>query len=486
MAEFQASGASLRKAYYVSMVVLGVLLLGSIVWYRQRISFVDPAWISFEVIQKGKLSIPEHRYGAIASQIWLLVGSWIHVPIGLLTLLYSASFYIFYVIVAWVIGHKLEQYALGILLVMYHTLIVSDVYFWPNNEVHQGVGWMMLFLGVFAKYQTVGRAPVWAHVVMIVSLFLALFSHFIVIVPFTFLGIYWLLNEQEYLDTRAKKIQLACCLLAIAAIFLIKLNMGRSGWYDREKLLPVLHLTFAKIVDSFGNGGSMTMEKLIKSNYWIIAPIFLSGIAMQVWLRKWKLLLLTLAYVVGYFSLVCLTYAGAYGRELQFYMESEWMAWGILLATPFVVHVVPRLKPKLALLALVLIFVVRLGYIYRSFLFFDERYRTISGIVDVLHSQGISKAYVMGEKEERNAIFLMDWASAYESLIISAMKGHDPQVSFYLVDTKPVSTEPTNAYLLSAYSRDTVDHLNQHYFHMDGKNPYQVLQLKDVMQRMKR
>lgn len=486
MEPFQSTNASLRWVYYVSLAVVGLLLLLSILWYKQRVLFIDPAWISFEIIQKGEMSIPEHRYGAFVSQMWLLGGAAIHLPTGLLLTLYSASFYSFYFTVALVLGRVLRQYALAILLALYHTLIVSDVFFWPNNEVHQGVGWMMLFLGLFFRYLKEGKAPLWAHVLMLIALFLAVFSHFIVIVPFSFLWVYWLLNDRQYWDTKQKRLLLVAYVLAVAATFLIKLNMGRTGWYDREKLLPVLHVQPRDVFASFANGGAKSMLALIITNYWIIIPIFLAGVFIQIRLRKWLLLAWTIAYTAGFFSLVCLTYFNAYGRELQFYMESEWMAWGIILATPLIVHGLPRMKARLALATLSLIFLVRLVYIYNAFLFFDARYRILDGLSTVLRNEGTHKAILLAERSETDRLILNTWGTPYETLLLSSIKGQKPCVTFYIQEPGYKIEQPSERVFIGPYSRDTVEHLNQYYFDVDGTQAYKVMQLKDLLQRVKK
>jgi hypothetical protein len=486
MLQDYSTDTSLRRAYNVSLAVLGILLLGSIVFYKHRVLFVDPAWISFDILNRGKLSIQEHRYGSFITQMWLLIANKLHLPMKAALMLYSISFYAFYFSVAWIVGCVLKQYAVGILLVMYFTLFVSDVYFWPNNEVHQGTGWMMLFLGLFFKYQKEGKAPWWGHALMLLTMFLAVFSHFIVIVPFTFVGLYRVLDSKHYLDTKGKWIQLGCYLAAGAVLFLIKLNMGRTGWYDSQLLSPVLHATIPEVIASFASGSAMTMLGLMVSNYWIVIPVFIAGLVMQIRLKKWLPLALTVGYVAGFFSLVCLTYADAYGRETLFYMESEWMAWGILLATPFVLYVLPRIQPRVAVGIVAVVFAVRLGYIWNAYLYFNKRYETLAAITEMLHKQGTNKVILIGEKKESNAVFVMDWGATYESVLLSAIKGYEPQVSFRIVQPDFQVKEPNEHLLLTPFGDYPVAELPQHFFHLDGKTPYKVMQLKDVLRAVGR
>ncbi len=471
---------SLRKAGYVSLCVMGLLLLGSIVWYPQRILFIDPAWVAYYIINKGGPLILEHRYGAITSQIWPLIASKMHLPIRVVLCLYSASFYIFYFAVALLLL-RLRQYALCILLAMYFTLLVSDVYFWPNNEVHQGIGWMFLFLGGFFHVSARGAAAWWVHPLLLLSLLMAVFSHFIVIVPCSFLWLYRMLYSRNYWNSRGKRIQLAAYVVAVAALFLVKLSLGKAGWYDSGKLEPLLKSNPGEIIASFSNGAARTMGASILRNYWLLIPVTLAGLAALIRLRQWGRLALLIAYGSGFFALVCLTYPDSYGREMLFYMESEWMAWSLVLATPFVLHVLPHVKPHIALGAIIFIFVVRLAYICASFPFFNERYKKLETITNALRRRHISKAVLIATQQETRPGFLMDWGTAYESLLLSAMAGDKPAISFRILEPDAPIKSPNETLLLAPFGDDSVSRLNTSYFALDSVKSYVTLPLSAVL-----
>jgi hypothetical protein len=470
---------SLRNAWYASLGLLLLMLLGSIIWYKQRMLFGDPAYLSFRIINEKQLFIPEHRYGAVVTQAWPLIGGMLHLPLRVVLILYSASFYLFYCFVILMLG-RWRQYALGILFALYLSLFVSDVYFWPNNEVHQGIGWLMLFLGLFFRYQEAPRIPFWTHIVMLGCLFLALFSHFIVVVPCTFLWIYWLLYNPRYWAARSQRIRLAAYSLAIALIFLCKLKLGVNGWYDGEKLGAALNVHPHEIFESFYSGQAHTMGRLILRNYWLVIPIFLIGLAALLRLKQWGKLALTLCYAAGFFSLVCLTYSNAFGRHQLFYMESEWMAWGILLATPFVVQVLPLWQPRLAFAAVSVIFVVRLMYIGQAFRLFDAHYHRLDTIIEALRRRGITKAIVIADKPARDAAFLMDWSVAYESMQLSALKGYQPPVTFMAAGAD-YEAPPANTRLFVSPSLNLeAQQFNAEYYSIDTTQAYLRLPLKEL------
>ena len=108
--------------------------------------FVDPAFITFEILHQDWFVFSEHRYGAFITQAFPLIGDRLGLSLKTILIGYSMSFYLFFTAVIVVCGSLLKQYKLAILFCCYLAFIVSDVYFWPNNEVHQAIDWMINFL----------------------------------------------------------------------------------------------------------------------------------------------------------------------------------------------------------------------------------------------------------------------------------------------------------------------------------------------------
>ena len=132
----------------IAVVVMLLLTVWSVVTYRQRMLFVDPAWITFNIVNHHAFAFAEHRFGAFITQMIPLMGAFFGWSLKTILLLYSVSFYLFYLGTVLILGLVLKQKPLALLLVVYLTLFVSDGYYWPNNEVHQGIAWMLLFIGM--------------------------------------------------------------------------------------------------------------------------------------------------------------------------------------------------------------------------------------------------------------------------------------------------------------------------------------------------
>src|SRR5690349_1066734 len=108
---------------------MALQLVLSIIWYKQRTLFTDPAWMSFDVLNRRTFSFTSHRYSAAITQFWVWAGERMHWPVSVILTVYSSSFagiYLLIVIALW----RLRQYVPGILLGLYFTLFASDIFFW--------------------------------------------------------------------------------------------------------------------------------------------------------------------------------------------------------------------------------------------------------------------------------------------------------------------------------------------------------------------
>lgn len=138
-----------QGSYQIAIGVLIILGLLAIYSYQERMLFLDPCWIVFNIINTKTYCIAEHRYGAFITQSFPLIGMYLRLSLKAILILYSASFYIFYLGAAIVMGQVWKQKWAAVLLAIYLVLFVSDGYYWPNNEVHQGIAWMLLFFALY-------------------------------------------------------------------------------------------------------------------------------------------------------------------------------------------------------------------------------------------------------------------------------------------------------------------------------------------------
>ncbi|MGN6567147.1 MAG: hypothetical protein ACTHJ0_04305, partial [Flavipsychrobacter sp.] len=323
---------TLKKLSPITIGIALMLLVGAIVFYKARVFFLDSAYISFNILRYNHLAIQENRWGSFITQMIPLISQKLHLSLRNIFFAYTISFNVFYLLVITLLAYRYKQYAFGQLMTLYYVLLFSDAYYWTNNEVFQGIAWMFLFLGVIISlgYRKVKIASLLLPFIMLGTL--AVFTHFLVILPLAFVWIYLIWDKSNWPFSKKHTIFLSCLLVAIIVVkFMFSLNQS----YDSEKLHSATHFSLHDIIFVFST--PVVSEFLLRciTNYWIAVAIFIAGIVSLYKDGKPKLAAFTLIVVFGYMLIMAITYGGM-GSILLFHIESEWTGLGIIMACPFV------------------------------------------------------------------------------------------------------------------------------------------------------
>lgn len=432
--------------------------------------FVDPAFVAFEIINSNWFVISEHRWGAFITQMFPLFGVKFRLPLKAILLLYSSSFYLFYLVVFLICGWGLKQYRYGILLVLYLTLLVSDVYFWPNNEIHQAVGYSMLFFGLYAwareKRWAVG---VYVHLLLIVFLGLAIISHLIVVIPLVFVWVY------EHLDSRERRIKDAKCIgiysFFIAVFLAVRYGLSKNSWYDGAKLEGIKTASISKLWSCFSNEQASTYLDLVFGTHWVVIPIFMLGLYSLLRHRKFLLVGWFIISVLGYFIVVSVTHSLPIESNNLFYYESQWTCWAIILSLPFVYEFLGRLTARWVIVVLfVFIFLSRLPCLNQALHKFQVRLELLETISRSAIAEDDYKLLVnVPEQIEEN--LLMTWGLPVETMLLTSLEGKQTMTTVKLVDEKFIPTLAKDS-IYTAFKLLSVKDLNADYFTVDTNKPY--------------
>lgn len=468
--------AVLKKCANIAVLALLLLLAGAVYYYRERMLFGDAPYIVVHIINDSKLYIQELRFGSVVTQIVPLVLSKLHVPLKTILLAYSVSFDVFFLLVAFILIRVYRQYGLAILLSLYGFLLVSQTYFWTNNEIHQAVAWMFLFLATTIH---LGKKNVNFSIQLIIFFLLGattVFTHILVILPCGFLWGYLMLEKSNWPFTRKRTIILSSVL---AVIILAKLLLSMKQPYDGPRLHDPTHFSLHDILNTFGNIAIIRFLQRCVTNYWIAILLYAAGLYALTRQKEKRLILWTLACTLSYIVAMKLAFGG-FGDMSLFYIESEWAAFSIVLGTAFVYAFLPRLKPYIAMSLLVLVFLIRTVYIVNSAPLFSERTAFKEKVLTAMEQKQIMKL-VIDDSAARNA-YLISWSLPDEGILLSALNGNKPQRSFLFAedDFAGKVAEAGNTGMIDCYSVNRPTAINAFYFQLDTVTSYKVMTTKDL------
>ncbi len=464
---------NISKAYFASIVYLIILLIGSIIFYKERVLFADPAFITFEIINTKNFIFSEHRYGAFITQIFPLVGAIIGAPLKFILISYSLSFYLFYLFVALISGYVLKQYRLAILFIFYFCFIVSDSYFWPNNEIHQAVGWMVLFMSLFrSSCDRNWNSNKLIHCGIISTLFLATISHLLIVPTLLYLWFYDIIERYKF------KIHIKQTLvysLLILSFVLFRLWLSHNSWYDGVKLEGVKQINIENILKALNNNQVSSFTHLLLTKYWTLLILMFVGMISLILRKKYIQLSLTIVFSIGYFLLIALTYSESITDNNLFYFESQWMGLALIVCTPFLYETTKLIKnKKVLIMAFVLIYVTKIPDLFHSYNKFDKRLSSLETIVNLSRSKNLQKSYINNNEELTNA-FLITWGLPIESILLSSLDEKELTASIKSFK-KDYNVSSSSDSIYTAFKFIPLSELNPRYFSIPNDKPYAILE----------
>lgn len=467
--------SDIKSCSKIALAALFILFIGSIIFYKERILFADSAFKTFEMLRKHTFSISEYRIGSFMSQLFPFLAEKVHLPIKLILIGYSASFNFFYLVVAALLIYRYKQYALSIIMCLYYFLFVSDSYFWANDEIHQAVGWMFLCFGVTMSRGEKRNNEVLTFLQFSFLAGIAVFTHFLVVVPMLFLLLYLIIEKIYWPFTSRSSILIIVLISAIIA-FCYVVTMSRSGSYDSEHLAVLSSFSMKHLIYSFSTPVIGVFIKECVVNYWLSVIIFLVSVINLIMGSKYKSATFFVLSCMGYFMLMGIAY-GNLGYILKFHIETEWACLAIIISTPFVFNILPKLKPKYGVSILLLIFLVRICYIGYAAPKYKNRTIFRDEVLKQMKKKGIAKLALIYEDNIREE-YIQDWAIGEESILSSTLHGDKPIRAITFADTSDLILMKALAnpqVTKLSFEISSPRYLNNSYFLFDSVSSYKVM-----------
>ncbi len=467
-----------RPVALVGPVLICILMIGAVIFYKERMLFIDAPHIFFRVVNDGVFRIEENRYGSFITQLFPLIGSKLHIPFKLLLVLYSMSFYLFYLTVALLLVFKYRNYGLAIVFGLYLTLFVSDTFYWPNNEVHQGMGWLLLAFALNFYIATKNRPLYIAIPIFALSFSLAIWTHPLIMILVVFLwSFFWIGNISWPYDRKMSIIYFALILLACG----YKYYQGMHRGYDGTKIGLVSNFDFKQLSSLLSSKQLKFFLTNIVTHYWLFTALFAAGLIGLLSAKRFLLFALTLVFAFGYVMLVCIAFTDLSGN--RFYIESEYMPLSVICCIPFVYFVLPKQQMRPAVVLMVIAFSVRLVYIFTAATPFTNRVAMLDSMINKMRDKNISKAIIPWPVAGLDSALIMNWGAPVESIMLSKLKGEVPQRTFIFLtpDLMFITRNMGNDTLLGCWEKRPPSRINSYYFQPDRSGPYKEVTYSALM-----
>jgi len=471
----QTQHPSLKFAANITLVLLVIMLIGSVIYNKESMLFSDCAHNLFRIINHNHTEVEASRYGIAISQAFPLMAARLHMPLRMIMMMYAASFYIFYLMVVLLLIYVFKAYEFAILFGFYVTLLVSDSYYYLNNE---GIALLLLayaFLFAIARK----KIPFFLSLLLFIPpVYLALWTHPLVMFAAIYLWFFLMTDKAIWPYTPVQTIILTIMLLALSYR---KFYEGLHHGYDSMRIDSITHFELKNIFIIYKSPQFRFLLKSFITNYWICSLLFITGIVALLRERKYWLCFLTVSFVLAYFVLCCITFWD--NDHMRFYLEIEYMTLSVVMSAPFVYYVLPKINWKSSTILIALIYSIRLLYMHHSATLLADRLALLEQICAKVKDKHLTKVIITNQPVSISNALILTWGAPAESMLYSRLDGESPQRTFIFADAGeiPSANHGGRDTLIGCWEMWYPQKLNSFYFRIDTTTTYQVMDYEQLM-----
>lgn len=391
-----------------------VLLILSVVFWRERAYFLDASFQCFSLIAEEKYAFQVGRYGAVLVQSLPLLLIKLKLPLEAVVFSYSVSFTLYPLLLfALLVYLKAREYA--VMLGLYFLLTMIHTFYWIQSEQIQATALAFVAVGWLVNRRT---CKPWVRNVGFTGLaVLTLYTYPLSIAPLLFGMVYASLHEREDRTVSPQTRAVYYLIPVVCALFVIKQFWLNINWYDSDKLnLTDNILQYSG--DIFSLASSHQFAGNLTGDYLPLLLTLLGASAYLVAARLWRKLTV-LGGAILLWLLIVLT-CFHYGPD-QYYMESYYLMLGFFLAFPLALDVFPRLSTLGVAFVIGTLIVVRLAMILHVSPRYQARFAYVQAITEQLLTLP-DQRYVVEESQLDMSLLKASYDLPTATLMLTAIR----------------------------------------------------------------
>lgn len=337
-----------KSVLVIGLISYAILITLSVYYYKQRVVMMDTSFQLFQVLQKNSFAIQAYRFGAVFTQIFPLVASWLGLSMKAVAISYSIGFEVFYAVCFFIILLWFKNERMAMSLLFFDTIMVAHSFFWIQCELIQGVAFTLVYLAMIEhefRKENLSFSFVFLSPFMIITIiFFYPLLAFVLLFGIIYL---WLVYEKKKTKT------LLVIIAAYLVLFVLKSLFFNSA-YDDAATSRIKNII--KIFPHYiGMQSNKNFIKYCIDDYYLVPALLLINTIILLIQRKYQQLFAMLIFFFGFLFVVNVSYPD--GSD-QFYVEPQYTILSFMVAVPFFYSVLPwikRIQLRYALVSAILI-----------------------------------------------------------------------------------------------------------------------------------
>lgn len=453
-----------HRPRWLGLATMLLLLLLSALFWRERAWLLDVAYQTFLLVQEGTVQVQVYRFGAAVVQALPLLGVKLGLPLVWISLLYSVSFCLIYLLFYLLTTFVLRDEQLGLAIALLYTLITVDGFYWAASELQQGLGFLLL-TWAFVRGRDRLNQP-WHWLLLGPALVALAFYHPLVFIPFFFCWLYFAGEEERW-----RRPDYWAVAVVMIAILVVK-EVVAANWYDTMKYDGFRTNLLQDFPNYFHYPAYAKFFQHVLTQGWgwtLCFVVVVTGLGMR---RQWWALLLVLGFTAAYLVLMAI---GSPEATYSFYAEVNYLPLVVFVALPFCCTLLPAwlLSFRYGWLLIGLLLAGRLLMIGLGHEPYRERWRWLT---ENLETRQESRFYLPADAAPLDTL-LMTWAVPYESLLITGAKGPAFAKTLFIPPDSTTYADQlrSDSLFVTEFKVYPVEEINRHYFRLE-QGTYQLME----------
>ena len=444
------------------------LLFFSLYYYRLRM-FSDTAGCVTDIIRKDGFTMAHSRFIAIINQLLPVALLKAHASLKAIAIAYSFNHTLVPVVLALLCMHWLKRPYHALAMMLQAVLMSVLLFYYPISELQMGLFLLLFYDALADDAAERGRRTAFLTGTLILLPVIA-FSHpMMLLVCAGWLCYRFLKDRTDYLNT-------GIAALVLVAAFCVKKFWFTSN-YEVDKTITwekFRHFRFQYYQDPF----ALSIYRYVLNDAFLVLFVLLCSMALLIWMKKYRLLGLLIAMVIGIITLLLLNFEDGWSYHYDHYNEHlvQPVVFFIVLFFCYTLPKVPgNIHLKTGIVALILM--ISLVKIYGGRESHIARQKWIYSYLALMDRLQVKKAVLGRNWVPESMVQGTFWSANWESLILSSLDGPERSKTLFMAWYVDKVSEPVwspNHFVTDGggYRQNT---LPERYFVL-GDKPYVFLE----------
>jgi len=449
-----------------------VLLVLSIIYYKERVVFIDTIFQFFKIVNFEKFNIEAGRFSTFVSQIPLLLAIKANVGLKSLMWIYSISFIILFYGIFVLCTHTLKNTVAGITIVFIFLLCIRQSFYHSSTETHQALLYSALLFALL-YYPFKEKLGFIKYVLAALTIILAFYSHPVALFTVLFVIGYYIVDKLKWRETGVYLLIVIVLLLSITKLIFTPDNSYEGNFFSE---LLNFDFSFRNIYNAYST--HFFLKRVDGLYFWPVVFGLITFVFLLLKKDFIKVVYFSLA-VTGFLLITIITYNKG---DSDVMMERAFMPLSIFIIIPFLNGVVINIKNNVRTIAIMFIVTALISGIIRinrEGQRYHQRYTFVEELVKKAR-ENPGRKYLLKNTEEINSQILIPWPFAFTTMVISSLESKTSTLTIYICNNiddfgQYLNGKPEKFLGAPFWIEWDISRLNSNYFNLPVST-YRVLE----------